>query len=205
MIVTVPPVLGLDIVDFRDMTTLAIADVSQYTTAPITYTLQITAPGYPMISVDFTPGSVNVYHCIDLGIECPLSECCPLPDGVYDVILTVVPDPNNAPSNAILEKTFIKVDQLKCAYQKAFLKVDLECDCHNSDQSRYKRELQRIDLFINGAVAAANDCNNYLAYKLYNKAETMLNNINCKFGLPDVSCNVCQPCAMTSTCSSCNN
>jgi len=75
MIITVPPVLSLGYVDFRDMTSFSIADLSQYTTAPITYTLQITAPGNPTVSVDFTPGSVNTYHCIDFGIECPLSEC----------------------------------------------------------------------------------------------------------------------------------
>lgn len=206
MLSIVPPILSLGLVDFRDMTSFAIADLSQYVTIPEAedVSLQITPPGYPRISVDFVPGSVNTYHCTDLGIECPASECCPLPDGIYDVIYTVITDPNVAANNAVIEKTFIKVDQLKCAYQKAFLKVDLECDCHNHEQARYKQELRRVDLLINGAVAAANDCNNFLAYKLYNKAETILNNIGCKFGLPSVSCNECQPCALQGNCSTCN-
>jgi len=206
MIISTPPILDIQVHDFRDITSLGIVDLSTYAIIPSgsNLALQITPPGYDMINVPFTAGVVNVYKCIDLGIECPLSECCPLPDGIYDVIYSVIPDPNQTSIIASIEKTFIRVDNLKCSYQKAFLKVDLECDCHNHEQRRYKEELKKIDLLINGSVAAANDCNNYLAYKLYQKAENMLNNICCKFGLPATTCNQCSPCVTSGSCSSCS-
>lgn len=201
MISVILPVLSLDILDLRDMNSLAIVDTSSYAVTPTTYSLQITAPGGQTINVPFTPGSVNIYKCSDFGITCGVSECCPLPDGIYDVIYTVqvVGQPN-----AVIEKTFIRVNQIKCSFQNAFCKIDMECNCLNEEQRSYKKQLDRVDLFISGAVAAANDCNNALAYRLYKKAETILNSLCCKFGLPTLSCNACSPCVIASNCSTCS-
>lgn len=208
MLVVQLPILDLSIMDLRDLNSIAISDISQYLVLPTSsqVSLQIVPPGYPMISVPFIPGSVNVYRCADLGITCGVSDCCPLPDGIYDVIYSV----NNAVSaNAntnqpvSIEKTFIRVNKIKCSLNKAFCKVDMECGCLSDQQKLYKKQIDRADLFIDGAVAAVNDCNNGLAFRLYSKAETILNTLCCQFGLPTTSCNQCAPCAITASCSSC--
>lgn len=186
MVIVTPPILKLSIIDLRDQSSLAIVDLSTYTTIPVGPTglsMQITPPGYPTINVPFNAGNVNVYKCSDLGITCPITECCALPDGIYDVKYSVVPPINSDPL-AFIEKTFIKVDQIKCKFQHAFLKVDLECNCGHDEESALKRELRGIDLLIAGCVAEANDCNPEAAYRLYRKADSLLDKISCKFGLP---------------------
>jgi len=201
MLTVTLPVLSLNILDLHDINSIAIVDTSTYAVTPTSISFKITAPGQPTISLPFTPGSVNVYKCADLGITCGTTECCPLPDGIYDVIYTVavVGQPN-----AVIEKTFIKVDNIKCSLHKAFCKIDMECGCLDSEQRHYKKKLDQVDLFITGSVAAANDCNNALAYRLYSKGEAILNGLCCAFGLPTTSCNQCTPCAITATCSSCS-
>ena len=195
MVSTVLPLLRLSLLDLRDQGSLAIVDASTYATIPssIDVALQITPPGWPTINVPFTPGTVNVYKCADLGIVCALADCCPLPDGIYTVVYTVGPTTNPPPLPSIT-KTFIKVDQIQCRFMNAFLKVDLECDCSSEDQKKYKQELKEIDLLINGAVAAANTCDDLLAYKLYAQADKCINKIYSKFCLycdPVPSCEQC--------------
>ncbi len=199
---TVLPILNLSLFDMRNQSSLAIVDLSSYLTLPTSdqLALQITPPGWPTINVPFTPGTVNVYKCVDLGIECDASECCPLPDGIYDVVYTIASGspiiPNVPPTTQTtsLEKTFIKIDQLRCKFQNAFLKVDLACDCASDEQRQYKQELRRIDLIMNGAVAEANSCNDLMAFNLYQKANQMIDNISCKFGLPCTSVPSCDKC-----------
>lgn len=196
MLLTVLPILKLSIIDMRDQASLAIVDLSTYLTvpSPSDVALQITPPGWAMINVPFTPGTVNIYRCTDLGITCPADECCPLPDGIYDVRYTVIVT-GSAPSDyPMLEKTFIKVDQIKCKYQHAFLKIDLECNCGYDEERALKRELRGIDLLIAGCVAQANECNPEASYRLYRKADSLLDKINCKFGLPCSSSWACGQC-----------
>lgn len=193
MLITVPPILKLSLLDLRDQGSLAIVDLSTYLSLPDVddIALQITPPGWPTINVTFNPGTVNVYKCADLGIDCPQPECCPLPDGIYTVRYSIQPPSSSA--LAYLEQTFIKVDQIKCKFQNAFLKIDMECACKD-EQKALKKELRNIDLLIAGAVAQANDCNPRMAYELYQKANVMLDRISCKFNLPcsgDWSCPQC--------------
>jgi len=196
MLITVPPILKLSLLDLRDQGSLAIVDLSTYASLPTApdYALQITPPGWPTINVAFTPGVVNVYKCADLGISCPQPECCPLPDGIYIVRYTIQNIINQP--DAYLEQTFIKVDQIKCKFQHAFLKVDMECNCKVDEQKALKKELRTIDMLIAGAVAQANDCNPVMAYNLYSKADAMLDRISCKFNLP---------CSGAWSCPQCNN
>lgn len=200
MLTTTLPILKLSIIDMRDQASLAIVDLSSYSIVPSSsdVALQVTPPGWPTVNVTFNPGQVNIYHCDDLGITCPATECCPLPDGIYDVKYTVlVPaQTNQGQSYASIEKTFIKVDQIKCKFQKAFLKIDLECNCGYDEERALKRELKAIDLLIAGCVAQANACNPEASYRLYRKADSLLDKLGCKFGLP---------CSGDWGCSDCNN
>ena len=197
MITTTLPILKLSIIDLRDQGSLAIVDLSTYSTVPSSsvVALQITAPGWPMINAPFNPGTVNVYKCTDLGITCPAEECCPLPDGIYTVVYTVNTGAVPVSSNPTITQTFIKIDQIKCKFQRAFLKIDLACECGKDEERALKKELRAIDLLIAGCVAQANECNPEAAYRLYSKADSLLDKISCKFGLPcsgSFSCPECQ-------------
>lgn len=205
MLVPTLPILKLSLIDMRDQASLAIVDLSTYTSLPSSsdVSLQIAPPGWPMINVTFNPGTVNVYKCTDLGMTCPAGECCPLPDGIYDVRYTVMINTTvltldgksittGYPS---IEKTFIKIDQIKCKFQNAFLKIDLECNCGHDEERALKKELRGIDLMIAGCVAQANECNPEASYRLYRKADSMLDKLSCKFGLPcsgNFSCPECK-------------
>ncbi|TXH08741.1 MAG: hypothetical protein E6R03_17665 [Hyphomicrobiaceae bacterium] len=178
-------------------------DLSTYSTLPVSADLamQITPPGWPTINVPFNPGQVNVYRCGDLGITCPIVECCPLPDGIYSVSYTVRFFPttsvsaSTAKSSTFISKTFIKVDQLDCRLDNLFLKIDQECDCPDDTQKKYKRQYREACLLRDGAVAAANDCDDLLAYKLYGQANTQVDCIYASF---------CPSCTPIPSCEQCN-
>ena len=181
MLINSLPNLALSLYDFRDMTTIAICDVSQYAVIPPsgTYSLQITAPGQQLSNnVTFSPGQLNVYRCADLGITCSDSGCTPLPDGIYDVAYTVILVQKTP---VYLEQKFIKIDQIKCKYQHAFLKVDLECGCHDAEYYKMMKQLKEIKVYIDGSVAEANMSNYVLSQKFYQKADYMLDRLACKF------------------------
>lgn len=176
------PILELALVDYRSASTICIRDLSTYLTVPVAadVALQITPPGYPTVNVTFTPGADNVYKCVDLGIADSDVDCCPLPDGIYSVLYTT---PGAAPSDPLvtLDQKFIKIDNIKCCYQKAFLKVDLDCGCQTYEQKDYLQQLQRVKLYLDGSVAECNNGNYRAAYEYYKRADTMLDKIKCRF------------------------
>lgn len=194
---TTLPVLRLSLLDLRDQGSLAIADVSTYATIPLVsdISLQITPPGWPTINVPFTPGGISVFKCGDLGIICPIVDCCPLPDGIYTVEYTVRYSSNLGQGIETIKKTFIKVDQLDCRIANLFLKIDLECNCPSDEQKKYKLQYREVQLLRDGAVAAANDCDDLLAYKLYACADRQIDKIYAQF------CSSCNP---IPACEQCN-
>ena len=174
------PILSLALNDFRDSTTFVLSDSSTYATIPTSsqVALVITPPGLPSLNVLFTPGSINIYKCVDLGITCNDSGCTPLPDGIYDVAYTVIlPDT----TTTSIDLKVVKIDQIRCAYQHAFLALDLGCDCHDCSDRPYMKELKRAKLYIDGCVAECNRGNYKLSFDYYQKAEYILNNLACKF------------------------
>ena len=173
------PLLNLNLIDLRDNSTLVISDTSTYAALPTVYSMAITPPGYPTINVTFTPGSVNVYKCVDLGLTCSDTGCTPLPDGIYDVIYTVLPPSGSNLSANVLEVKFIKIDQIKCKYQHAFLSTDI--NCHGPIWKQHMDELRYIKLYIDGSVAESNNSNYKLSFEYYEKANTMLKKMQCKF------------------------
>lgn len=174
------PCLSIAMLDWRDSSIIVLSDTSTYDALPAsgTYNFQITTPEYDTISATFTPGSVNVYKCADLGVTCSDTDCTPLPDGIYTIQYSVQPITGQL---VTIELKFIKIDQIKCKYEKVFLKVDLECACYDPNQEKYLIELKRIKLYINGSVAECNRSNYKLSYKFYTMADTMLDKISCKF------------------------
>lgn len=196
--ITKLPILRLSLLDLRDQGSIAIVDNSSYSILPASsaVSFQVTPPGWPTINVAFNPGSVNVYKCGDLGITCALVNCCPLPDGIYEVTYTApIVDPTlSIGSTTSITKTFIKIDQLECRFTNLFLKVDIEHDCGENIKCHFKKQLKEIDLLKNGAIAASNLCDDLLAYKLYSQADRYIDKIYgemCTSCSPIPACDAC--------------
>lgn len=166
------PVLDLIYLDSHDSRLLIIGDSSVYPSSWTisTPTIEITPPELPVVSMSFTAGSVQVFNSQTLNIT--TGDNCdniPLPDGLYKIKYSIYPS-----YLYYVEKTFMRVDQLMAEFDKAYLKLDIyNCDKAMSYETRLKFSV--IEDYINGAIAAGNNCANKLAMELYRKAEKMIN------------------------------
>ena len=131
-------------------------------------TLEITPPGWNKVVVGFTPNSANSYTSINMGLSC--DDYVPLPDGIYKLKYSIFPNTTN-----FVEKTFMKADKLICKYGKVLLNLQLENECPPDKKEMQK--MNEIRLLIEGSIAASNSCDNDLAYKLYDKANCLLDRI----------------------------
>lgn len=180
MFVEVLPDLDLSLIDIRDTGSIAIQDLSSYLSIPGSdnLSLQITPPGYDTVNVPFIPGSVNIYKCADLGITCSDTGCTPLPDGIYEVMYSVSALNSSPPVQlASIDRKFIKIDTIRCKYQKAFGRMNIEALCCNIEQNQYWKQLRMIKLYIDGSVAECLNGNYRLCFDLYQKANTMLDKL----------------------------
>lgn len=182
------PNLLLSLIDMRTSGAICIRDLSTYYVTPDATSMQITPPGYDTINVPFTVLQDNIYTCTDLATQ-DTDDCCSLPDGIYSVVYTVQYGTGSSAEVFTIDQRFIKIDNIKCCYQKAFLKVDLECGCTTTEQDNYLRQLDRIKLYIDASVAQSNMGNYRLAHEYYTMASNQLNKIKCKF--PAVQWNSC--------------
>lgn len=156
---------------------LIITDASYYSTnPPYNPIINITVPGFDSVSLPFVIDSTNVYGSDDLGLsETGVKQ--KLPDGIYRLEYTI--EDVNGEKVASVSKTLMRVDDLMDKFNNAFLKLDLmQCDQDLAKQTSVN--LNTIRFFIEGCVAAANNCAEQEAIKLYNKANKMLTHIsNC--------------------------
>lgn len=162
------PILDLFLIETNSVETIGIADISSY---PKNFyilnpSLEITPPGYNKKTVSFTTKAANFYRAVDLGIVC--DGCADLPDGIWHMKFSMNPVSVN-----YVEKSFIRVEKLKKHYLDIFLKVDLL----EKEDKKLLELLEKVEILISGAIAASIDCNMELAYKLYQKAEAMLDTV----------------------------
>lgn len=165
------PVLDVTYIETHNSTTLCIADISYYPTgfSIITPVIQITAPSFVTKTITFTAKTMAIYNSNDLGITCGDScDPIPLPDGIYHINYSVYPG-----FQWYVNKSFIRVNHLYEKLDKTYLKLDfMQCD------EQIKREdkvlLDTIETYLNGAIAAGNNCLEKKAMQLYRKAEWML-------------------------------
>ena len=68
----------------------------------------------------------------------------------------------------------MRVDKLQQRFDEAFMKLDM-MECDRAIKTQSKVELNSIYFFIQGAIAAANNCAIVEANKLYNQADKQLN------------------------------
>jgi hypothetical protein len=164
--------LDIIVVPTYSTLTLGIVDASTYPNNPpivISPTISIDVPGFGLVFKPFIPNEINIFTSADLGItEAGCNQ--PLPDGLYRLKYTVAPAYEN-----YVEKSIMRIEKLQEKFDSAFLKLDMmECDRALKTQSSVT--LNTINFFIQGALASANNCSEYEATKLYNQADTMLNN-----------------------------
>jgi hypothetical protein len=172
--------LNLNIISTHNVKTIGVADATSYPanfiiTSPV---LEITPPAFRKVSLPFSAKSVNIFNSNNLLItDCTNEDLlAPLPDGIYKLKYSIQPALTN-----YVEKSFMRVDLLKCKYTKAKLSLDIECDgCVN--KATDTKLLQRIKLLIEGSIASANECDEVAAMKKYSQAYKLLEsfkNCNC--------------------------
>ena len=172
--------LDILIVPTYNSLTLGVMDISTYPTDPLDVSspsIAITVPGFGETILPFNVGVFNLYNCVNLGITQVGNEQ-PLPDGIYRFRYSVAPAYLN-----FVERTIMRTEKIQEKFDRAFLKLDLmECDRAIKTQSTVT--LNTINFFIQGSIAAANNCADYESNKLYRQADHMLdtflkNNCGC--------------------------
>jgi hypothetical protein len=168
------PNLKLDIlvIPTYNTLTLAVADASIYPTDPPNVSapsIEINVPNFGIVVLPFVVNELNVFSSANLGIT-PVGTNNPLPDGIYYMKYTVTPAYEN-----FVEKSFMRVDRLQEKFDEAFMRLDM-MECDRAIKTQAKVDLTTVSFFINGAIAAANNCATIEANKLYLQADKMLTN-----------------------------
>lgn len=164
--------LDILVVPTYSVLTIGITDASVYPTNPPVVsapTIEIDIPGFGTKILPFVPNEINVFTSSNLGIT---EEGCnqPLPDGIYRFRYSVAPAYLNN-----VERSILRVEKLQEKFDSAFLQLNMmECDRALKTQSSV--QLNTINFFIQGAIAAANNCAEYESNTLYAQADNMLNN-----------------------------
>lgn len=152
--------------------TIAITDISTYNEDPPEVespSLEISIPGFDTIIIPFVPTEQNILNSTILGITDEGED--PLPDGVYIFRYSVAPASVN-----FVEKTIMRVERLQEKFDSAFMKLDMMQNCDTALTKQQKVSLDTIYYFIQGAIAAANNCATTEAVRLYQKADKLLYN-----------------------------
>lgn len=162
--------LDILVVPTYNSKTLAVNDISVYPTTPSAPSIEITVPGFGETNIPFNPGEINVFNSTSLGLTSLNDDLLPLPDGVYFLKYSITPAYKN-----FVQKSIMRVDQLQEKFDNAFMKLDM-MECDRAIKTQQKVDLNTIYFFIQGAIAAANNCAIDEANKLYNQANKMLTN-----------------------------
>lgn len=165
-------ILDFVVVPTYNVNTLMVFDSSTYPTNPpvvVSPTIEITPPGFNVVSFPFLVNSYTIFNSSSLGIT-QLGVNQPLPDGIYYIKYSVSPAYEN-----YVEKSIMRVDKLQEKFDEAFMTLDMmECDLAIKKQS--KEDLSSIYFLIQGSIAAANNCAVFESNKLYKQADNLLNN-----------------------------
>jgi hypothetical protein len=164
--------LNILVIPTYNALTLAITDISTYPIAPPINnpTIEITVPGFDTVVLPFIPNTLNVFNSTTLGITSSDDELLPLPDGIYYLKYSTTPSYDN-----FVDKSIIRIEQLQERFDSAFMTLDM-MECDRAIKTQQKVDLTSINFFIQGAIAAANNCAIDRSNKLYIQASKMLNN-----------------------------
>lgn len=165
------PVLNLDILHTYSPYTIQVLDISTYPQGwnIINPVLEVTGAGFAPVTIDFAPQSINVLNSSNIGCTSEGDPLVPLNDGVYTFTYSISATPG-IPS---VTKNIFRVYQLQEKFDNAFMQLDI-MECDGPIRKQKQEELNTIYLYIQGAIAAANNCALQLATKLYNQANKAL-------------------------------
>lgn len=165
--------LNLNIIDTHNFKTIGVLDTSIYNEdiAIEENLIQITPPGFKYAaSPFFMVRGLNIYNSNNVGLtkaSCE-EELIDLPDGLWKIKYSICPS-----DKLFIEKVFLKTDKIQCLFTQAFLNLEFSND--STEDFKYKtKKLNEIDLFIQGAIAAANKADYKLSSQLYKKAHNNL-------------------------------
>jgi hypothetical protein len=162
--------LDIVVVPTYSVLTLGVTDASVYPTNPPVVSapsIEIDIPGFGTKILPFVPNETNVFTSSSLGItETGCNQ--PLPDGVYRLKYSVVPA-----YQYYVERTIFRVDRLQEKFDNAFLQLNMMI-CDRALKTQSSVTLNTINFFIQGAIAAANNCAETEANTLYAQADNML-------------------------------
>lgn len=159
--------LDILVIPTHDATKIAILDNSVYDPAAVNPSLEITMPAFDPVTLTFTPSAYNVYDSEDLGLTLSTEDNIELPDGVYTIVYSA--------NTLSVTKNIMRVDKLQEKFDEAFMTLDM-MECDGAIKKQAKTTLSTIYFFIQGSIAAANNCAIEEANKLYIQAAKMLNN-----------------------------
>ena len=165
-------ILDIVVVPTYNSKTLGVNDASVYQTGvPVSSaSLEIEVPGFNKVVIPFNINTLNVINSTSLGLSEVGHPIIPLPDGVYHLTYSIAPA-----YKYYVEKSIMRVDELMEKFDNAFMKLDM-MECDKAIKTQQKVDLNTIYYFIQGSIAAANNCAIFEANKLYNQASKMLNN-----------------------------
>lgn len=160
--------LDISLHETYSLSSIGFVDLSQYFNNNVSNpSFELSPPGFNKVNLPWVPGNVNIFKSEDILPGCnPHAE---LPDGIYTVKYSVYPN-----ATIKVEKTFLRVTKITSRLQKAFLSLELGCDCQQSDKSK----IFQIKLLIEGAISAANSCDNRTAIRLIGKANKQLDSLS---------------------------
>lgn len=167
-------VLKLDflVIPTYNTLTLGIADTSTYPDEPpvvVSPTMEVDVPGFGLIYKAFNVQGLTFFNSYDFGLS-GINESITIPDGIYKFKYSIVPA-----FESYVTKSIMRTDKIQEKFDNAFMKLDLmECDLALKKQSSVY--LNTVNFLIQGSIAAANNCAETQAYKLYNQADRMLDN-----------------------------
>jgi hypothetical protein len=172
------PILDFLVLDSHDPKFLAIADISKIPDGftVVSPTIEITPPSFPVTLHTHVISNISVFNTNTLNITCveDYSLLPELSDGLWNVKITISPA-----YKYFVEKSFFRVDSLMHKWQKALLSTDIK-NCDQSIKRDDKLVLDDIYIFMQGAIAAANECDYNRAVQLYDLAKSLLDNFNSK-------------------------
>lgn len=150
--------------------TLGIADASTYhiPDTSVSPTIEITVPGFGLVTLPFAKNDFNIFSSNNIGLTEIGDPTLPLPDGMYTLTYSVTPAYEN-----FVTKTFMRVEQLQEKFDEAFMGLDM-MECDRAIKQQAKVELNTVYFFIQGSIAAANNCAVDVANKLYVQASKQL-------------------------------
>jgi hypothetical protein len=131
----------------------------------------IEVPGFVPVQFNFVAGQVNTYNSYSLGLSTinTVDSLIDLPDGLYMLTYSV------SPNDQLFEtKHYLRTCQIEYKFAQEFARTVNFCDI----DSRFMRDLQRIEVLIEGAKANAKVCNPQKAVDLYKKANELLQRLN---------------------------